>query len=108
MKRLAKFFGVSLLALATSLVACKTGRLPAAGTGPLVIRLLQDGGCEVRTKKLACSDVASYMRDELKLGPKIQCSIDASAAPSYESVQALLEALRGSGCKFGSVNASKS
>ena len=108
MNRLAKCFGVSLLALSTSLIACTTGRVPAADTGPLVIHLLQDGGCEVRAKKLACSDLPAYMRDELKLGPKIQCSIDARAAPSYESVQALVEALRGSGCKFGYVHVSKS
>jgi hypothetical protein len=108
MKRLAKLFGVSLLALAANLVACTTVRVPVADTGPLVIHLLQDGGCEVRSKKLACADVATYMRDELNLGPKVQCSIDARAAPSYESVQALVEALRGSGCKFGSVDVSKS
>src|SRR4051794_14470878 len=108
MKRLAKFFGAPLLALAANLVACTTSRAPVADTGPLVIHLLQDGGCEVRTKKMACSDVAAYMRDELNLSPKVKCSIDARAAPSYESVQALVEALRGSGCKLGSVNVSKS
>ena len=97
-----------MLALVTNFVACTTSRVLAADTGPLVIHLLQDGGCEVRTKKLVCSDVAAYIRDELKLGPKVRCSIDSRAAPSYESVQALVEALRGSGCKFGTVNVSES
>ncbi|HEV7606690.1 MAG TPA: hypothetical protein VGO61_05100 [Steroidobacteraceae bacterium] len=108
MKRLPTFLGASLLALAANLAACTSGKAYAEDAAPLQITLLHDGGCEVRTKKMMCSDVSKYMHDELKLGSRVQCIIDARAAPSYESVQALVEALRNSGCKFGSVNVSKS
>ena len=108
MKRSAKFFGAVSLALAASLAACASGKVSGTDSVPLKIYLLQDGRCQVGAKQLACADIRSYMRDELKLDRGVHCAIDASAAPSYEAVQSLVEALRGSGCKVGSVNASKS
>ena len=107
MNRRAHSLGARLLTLVVSLITCTAVETRAGASAPLKIRVLQDGSCEVGTKRLACSGIPDYMREVLKLDRGVQCSVDARDAPTYESVRVLAEALQRAGCKVGFVNVSK-
>jgi hypothetical protein len=106
MNRFAKSLRVSLLGLAACHVACTAGRSPATDPTVVPVYILRDEPqWEVRSKKLACSEVGAYLRDLFKNGQKYLVEIKFRGPPKYHSAAALVESLqRESGQKMGYVN----
>ena len=61
--------------------------------------MLSNGKCVVRGRKLECTAVAAYLRDELKLdrGYLIRVGAGQSVNVSYQQLHALFDSLKAAG-----------
>src|SRR5215831_12305468 len=93
------------LTLAAALAACTIAKSAAADSDELTIFVLEKGArCEVQGKVFSCSDLPADIRHVLVVDHKCHFKIEARGSPPYESVRALIESLKDTGCKFGFVN----